>query len=340
MPRRASIASPGDKPMTDEQKELEELRKLKAQLEKAEKEKAEKAEKRKKSAEKRRRRSSLEPVPEQSISMADALDKSFDLEDTGATKKAMETGGASDSEDDDISEEEAMPPLKEHKGKVLVSPFVKVKKRARKGDDVDDDQPEAKTPKSEEKKAQLNKEILSKRAKLTSLVGKYKDARESEVERNTNYKTSQQEYFSCARMKKSKLMENMLSDILDSIIEHKDELATIKWIEKNKKPRFKNYKKDDNGKKIKDEKGQSVWEESDGYLDARIEVDALHKFAEILRITADFVDTKNVKAEAIKDEAAKLQHEINDLEVEKMNLFNSDLSKFFDFEADGLLTKQ
>ena len=262
--------------MTDEQKELEEFRKFKADKEKAEKE-AEKAEKKKQSAEKRRRRSSLEPVPEQSISMADALDKSFDLEDTGATlKKAMETGGASDSEDDNISEEEAMPPLKAHKDKVLVSPFVKVKKRARKGDGEE-------TPKSEEKKAQLNKEILSKRAKLTSLVGKYKDARESEETRNKDYKIAQKEFFANAKKMKSALMDNMLSDILDSILKYKDELAAIKWVEDNKKPRFKAYKKDDNGKKIKDENGQSVWEESDGYLDARIEVDALHKFAEILR---------------------------------------------------------
>ena len=298
-PRRASIETPGDTPMTDEQKELEELRKFKAEKEKAEKEKVEKAEKRKKSAQKRKRRSSLESVPEQSISMNDALDKSVDLEDTGATEKAVESD----------EEEEA-------------------------------DEPEAKTPKTEEKKTQLSKEIVSKRAKLTSLQGKYRDALKGEQTRNKDYKIAQKEYIASSRMMKSNLMENMLTDILDDIIKHKDELETIKWIEQNKKPRFKAYKKDDNGKKIKDENGQSIWEESDGYLDARIEVDALHKFAEILRVTADFIDTKNVKAEAIKDEAAKLQAEINDLEVEKMTLFNSDVSKFFNFEADGLLTKQ
>ena len=112
-----------------------------------------------------------------------------------------------------------------------------------------------------------------------------------------------------AEAQQSKEMLDLRTGIKKMVKDTHAILNGVKWSYPNSNPKHKIFVKDEDGKDIYDDENNKVF---DGYSDAIIETDGLHEFANLLRATAEHIDTMNVKAEKIKDEVLELRQKYDE----------------------------
>jgi hypothetical protein len=190
--------------------------------------------------------------------------------------------------------------------------------------------------------SQIRGLMVSKHERLKKII-------DDENKRGKTYNKVRQSYIKTAKEQKSQEMKethDQLLSMLNSPVPGKDdfkvhmELASIKWNYDNEKPSKKNYLKDSEGKRIP--LPESEWDDStkpeyqfDGYKDTIIYTDALHEFCNFLRATADFLDTKNVKADVLKQEVKDLNAEYKIKMAQKVRQDEEKWTLSYGFKLDS-----
>ena len=232
----------------------------------------------------------------------------------------------------------------------------KGKKNKRNPDDPDYD-PEtdgensakkSKTPKTPpdpltQRLSQIRGLMVSKHERLKKMI-------DDENTRGKTYHKVRKSYITTAKEQKSQEMKethDQLISMLNNPVPGKDnnfkvhmELASIQWSYDNEKPSKKNYLRDSEGKRIA--LPESEWADStkpeyqfDGYKDTIIHTDALHEFCNFLRATADFLDTKNVRADVLKQEVKDLNAEYKIKMAQKVRQDEEKWTRSYGFKLDS-----